>query len=742
MKFITKKHFPFIALLFCFITTSSFAQYGDKKFYLIDSVNLQELGPQDRTKLDSLLNVFHTTKLDSMKLKALYKCTGVQDFNTYVSYNKYLLNYIKPIVSGKKKIKASEKLIYKVYANSLYNTGFYFSEINQEDSAIAYFFKSLPYYKKINDKRNTADVYHAVGVSQFRLGQIEAALKNFHKSLKLFEKENYREGIGNCHSAIGNLYKGINEYDKALDAYFKALKIYEQENEVLNQATVWNFIGIAYKHKVDTLAAEKAYKTSLELSEKIEYDYGIATAKLNLGIIHQDRNELDQAISNYVVSLDIFKKIGSMNGASYSLNSLAVVMDKKGNYQKALEYAREAHELSLEIGYPESIVNSSSVLIGLLKKTGNYKEALEMKDLYEEMKDSIEGVETQKKALTQQLEFENDKKIMNLKRKQEEEKLIAQQEKEQQKIITISVIICLIIVILFSVFLYSRFRLIARQKGIIELQKHIVEEKNKEITDSITYAKRLQEAILPPLNLFEKHYPESFVLYQPKDIVAGDFYYLQELKDTVIIAVADCTGHGVPGAMVSVVCANAMNQAIREFGLTDPGAILTKVRELVIATFAQSGSEVKDGMDISLICIRQSLNTNSGKITARWAGANNPLWLIRNGELQEFNPDKQPVGIHAQPNPFTSHELQLEKNDLIYLFTDGFADQFGYEKLAGKTSSDAKGKKFKSANFKRLLVSVNEKNMKEQKSIVHHRFEEWKGDLEQIDDVCVIGIRV
>lgn len=721
----------------------AYSQYADPSYYLVDSLNLDLLGPKDKRKLDSLLKIYHTTKIDSIKLVATAKLTSVQDNDAYIKYNHNLLITVRPYVLGKKKMKVSKRTLHKYYAHALYNTGFVFSEKNMEDSAIKYYKIALPYYIKIKDSISIADVYFALGVSQFRQGQIQSSLKNYLKALTMFEKIHYNTGIGNAYAALGNVYKVMEEFDKDIINYKKAISIHEKEGDFINVANDWNFLGIVYKWKADTANAELAYTKSLNISKNNEYDYGVASAQLNLGIILQDRKKYDEAIINFENSLSLFRLLGSDNGASYALNSLAVVYDKTGKPREALKCAREAHELSVRMGYPESIINSSKVFVELLKKNGNYKEAVELQSLYYRMKDSISGLETQKNALTKQLEFENDKKIMNLKRKQEAEQLIAKKEKEQQKIITISVVICLIIVILFSVFLYTRFRLIARQKKIIELQKHLVEEKNKEITDSITYAKRLQEAILPPLTLFEKHFPESFVLYQPKDIVAGDFYYMQELKDTLVIAAADCTGHGVPGAMVSVVCANAMNQATREFGLTDPGEILTKVRELVIDTFAQSGAEVKDGMDISLVSLTYSKESVERKFSSmKWAGANNPLWLVRNGELSEFNPDKQPVGMHAQPKPFTSHVIDLHKGDMIYMFTDGYADQFGHEKTTGKSLSGAKGKKFKSANFKRLLVSVNEKNMKDQKLIVRHRFEEWKGDLEQIDDVCVIGLRI
>ncbi len=272
---------------------------------------------------------------------------------------------------------------------------------------------------------------------------------------------------------------------------------------------------------------------------------------------------------------------------------------------------------------------------------------------------------------------------------------------------------------------------IRAQKQEVEKQKEVVEEAHKEITDSINYAKRIQSAILPPQKLVKEYLPESFVLYKPKDVVAGDFYWMHSLPagrehkaDKILFAAADCTGHGVPGAMVSVVCNNGLNRSVREHGLTEPGKILDKTREIVISEFEKSEEEVKDGMDIALC----SLEGN----TLLYAGANNPLWIIRNGEVLETKADKQPIGKFDNPQPYTTHTFELQKGDAFYIFSDGYADQFGGEK----------GKKFKAANMKRLLLSVQDKNMEEQQHLIDAAFEDWKGNLEQLDDVCVIGVRV
>ena len=258
----------------------------------------------------------------------------------------------------------------------------------------------------------------------------------------------------------------------------------------------------------------------------------------------------------------------------------------------------------------------------------------------------------------------------------------------------------------------------------IHHQKLIVEEKSQEITDSIEYAKTIQSAILPSSKVIDEFLKDSFVLYKPKDIVAGDFYWMKAKADRILFAVADCTGHGVPGAMISVVCNNALNRSVREFNLSDPGQILDKARDIVIQEFEKSETEVRDGMDIAICSLIED--------KLEYAGAHNPLWIIRNGILIETKANKQPIGKFENLQPYKTHSFQLEKGDTIYIFSDGYSDQFG----------GIRGKKYKTTNFKNFLLSIQENSMEKQFSLLDAEFEKWRGSMEQIDDVCVIGLRI
>lgn len=311
----------------------------------------------------------------------------------------------------------------------------------------------------------------------------------------------------------------------------------------------------------------------------------------------------------------------------------------------------------------------------------------------------------------------------------EKEKIDLERKKEQfeKKVIIIISISGIILLVSFLTFLYNRFTIIRKQKEIIETQKDIVETKNREVTQSIKYALRIQNAILPTQKIVKQYLENSFVLYKPKDIVAGDFYWMETTNDLILFAACDCTGHGVPGAMVSVVCHNALNRAVKEFGLTQPAAILDKTAELVIENFSKSEEDIKDGMDISLCSYNAKTNT------LQWAGANNPLWLLQNGEIIETKADKQPIGMNEGGKPFTNHTFNLNTADTIYLFTDGFADQFG-----GETGQ----KKLTRKRFKDLILSIQSKTIQEQGIALDKFITDYRKEIEQIDDILVMGVKV
>ncbi|MFB6306124.1 MAG: PP2C family protein-serine/threonine phosphatase [Flavobacteriales bacterium] len=282
----------------------------------------------------------------------------------------------------------------------------------------------------------------------------------------------------------------------------------------------------------------------------------------------------------------------------------------------------------------------------------------------------------------------------------------------------------------------------------VQKQKDQIQEKNEEIEASLYYAKRIQNATLPPQENLLGNFKDSFILFKPKDIVSGDFYWVevsdigvdsknhesqyQSPKPTIYFAAADCTGHGVPGAMVSVMCSHALTKAVKEEQIKEPAKILDKSVELLGKQMTKSDEGIKDGMDLGLCRVDMNEGKPNEKGQLQYAGANNPLYMIRNNEIHEIKADKQGVGKQEDIQPFTNHVIDLQKGDQFYVFSDGYPDQFG----------GPKGKKFKYKPFKKLLLENCNKSMKEQKQILEENLNNWMEGYEQVDDICVIGIKV
>lgn len=476
--------------------------------------------------------------------------------------------------------------------------------------------------------------------------------------------------------------------------------------------------------KQNIIASLELKKLSIQTYSKLNYPRDENTpfnkktassdeAKRRATTAEMDNKEFDIIVSELKSELDkeakkVTKKESEINSLRTNITDLETSVEQK---QSDIEQVQELIETqSLELLKLSTSIN---------EKEEEYKRNLE------KIKQSEKGLASAKENLEKtKLELTSTVKILN-----------------NQKLITYLSIFVLLIIGGLAVISYKNYRKqklqateISKQKIIAEgqrdeiTQQHIqLEEKTKEVTDSINYAKRIQDAILPPISLVNKHLKESFILFKPKDIVAGDFYWMENKNDLILFAAADCTGHGVPGALVSVLCSNALNRAVNEYQLTKPGDILDKTLEIILKQFENSNEDVKDGMDIA-ICAYQP----STKIL-QYAGAQNPLWIIRKGttEIEEIKGDKQPIGKYEYSSAFTNHFVQLNDGDQIYLSSDGYADQFGGEK----------GKKFKSINFKKLLVDASTKPMIQQYEIVKDHFERWKGDLEQLDDVCVLGFK-
>ncbi|MFH2141568.1 MAG: SpoIIE family protein phosphatase, partial [Bacteroidota bacterium] len=363
----------------------------------------------------------------------------------------------------------------------------------------------------------------------------------------------------------------------------------------------------------------------------------------------------------------------------------------------------------------------------------NYEKAYEYLELFTNAKDSLNIERSIQLQAELEAKYENDKKQKEIELKNIEitkKDAIVKQKTTFQY--ALGIVITLILI--FALYIYRSYRHKKNANILLSEQKQKIEQIHKDITNSIKYASKIQESILPENKLFTKFLPQSFILYLPKDIVSGDFYWVEKKDDKILFAVVDCTGHGVPGAFISIIGHYGLNRAVNEFALRQPAEILNKLTEIVNSTIRQTYEEssIRDGMDIALC----SLDLKNYRI--EYAGAYNPLYIIRDKKIIEIKADKKPIGqfIGFESGTFHNNVIELQKDDQIYIFSDGFADQFGGEI----------NKKFKYSNFKKLLVSVNDKSMNEQKEILYQTINSWinadNNGHDQIDDICIIGVKI
>ncbi|MES2566446.1 MAG: tetratricopeptide repeat protein [Bacteroidota bacterium] len=621
--------------------------------------------------------------------------------------------------------------------------------------ALEYLQKALKIQAEVKDKHGMAYSLINIGLITSDQGNVPLALEYYHRSLKIREEIQDKEGMAVSLNNIAYVYNRQGDMQKALEYYQRSRKILESINDQRGIARALNNIGSIYRNQNDIPKAFDYFSRALKINEALKDKRGIASSLSNLAFIYKNHGDpscdlphevclkdgLAIALDYHQRSLKMYEETKDKKTIVNSLVNIALIYNIQSRPVDALAYANRSMSIAKELGYPESIKNAASVLKEIYQKQNNYKKALEMHELFIQMKDSIDNETTRKASVRKQFQIEYEKQATKdslaneVKIKGEQFK--HEQAISQQRIYTYGGLIGFLLMLIVAGVSFRAFKnkqkaniIITEQKHIADAQKHIIEEKQKEILDSITYAKRLQDAILPPANLIETYFPECFILYKPKDIVAGDFYWFEHNADLLFIAAADSTGHGVPGAMVSVVCSNALNRAVNEFKITDTGKILDKTRDLVLDTFAKSESDVKDGMDISLMSLKKERMTSD--IIIKWSGANNALWYIRNDELIEIKAHKQPIGKTENPTPFPENSISLNKGDVVYLITDGYPDQFG----------GPKGKKFKYKQLELLLLSIHTLPMKEQKQILDKTFCDWKGDLEQVDDVTIIGVKL
>jgi len=646
------------------------------------------------------------------------------------------------------------------YEGKTYNfIGFIHQEQGRYVEALESYQKALTIFERIGNLWGIANCYNNIGVIHATQGRYAEALEAYQKALAIFERIDNPWGVANCRSNIGLIHANQGRYAEALESYQKALAIFEHLGNQQRIAACYQNISTIYINQPQYTKALEALQKALAIQEHINDQEGLAMSYANMGILYK----------------------------AQSLYSIA-----RPYFQKALPIAQslQLHDILDNICLNLAQTDSALAASGL---THLWKSAYLHHRLYAAYKDSVLNEASIRKQAQLESQYEYDKKISLLKAQQEKERALAQAQFQRQKTERNALLTILAVVLLalstmtyYQILLRRKNRLIQQQAHQLELknaelqsinqaliesnkiiqaqaekliaknaelttlntelnatnkalsdsyltiQKQAKElaRKNEEILDSIHYAKRIQQAILPSHEKWLRLFPNSFLIYQPKDIVAGDFYWLEETDYYIFLAVADATGHDVPGAFVSLVCASALNQALQQEGLNSPAAILTRAKTIVTQVLTQEGTHLRDGMDIALI--RLEKNTPA-RLT--YAGANRPLWIISSQkELMEIPPTRQPIGFTDTEKPFEEHEIDLSPRlpAMLYAFTDGFIDQIG----------GPKGRKLTSKGLREILLEISHRPCPEQEEHLQRFFTAWKGEWPQLDDVTLVGVHL
>lgn len=789
-----------IFFIFCFTIVNA-QNYADRKKYLIDSVDLALLSTEENHILDSVLQVYKRSKHDTTKFLALsYFIEQCSNALVWVRYNDFILNKLENNLNQKIYPKSEISPIKKIIAGAFNNKGYHHGESGEIDLQIYYYNKGLSLRMQVGDKPGEAASLNNLGYAYKIKGDTKKAIQYYKQSAEVFSILNDTPGQALSRTNMGVLYENLGDIENAVNSFDESMKLYESMKDMKGVSHAYYNLGSLYMGQKDVKKAREYFWKSLNLRKKIDYLTGVGFCYSNIGQSYQVEKNQDSAIYYFNLGLGFLRgknKLGEANclanignaylhlkqhnsaipfleaaeklqdeisfkqGLSSTRINLARAFFMSGNYSKANVLAQTALQMSQELGYPNSIRDAAKLLYELAKEKGDFKTALFMNELFVTMRDSIANLENEKLTFRQQTKFEFEKAQAINDAKHDKELSILELKKNEQRVISLVSTFFLVVVLILTWIIYNRLKIVRSQKATIENQKIEVEtahlslfEKNKEILDSINYAKRIQEAFLKKeinLNLNAKtdYIPEHFVLFKPKDIVSGDFFWKYHSGDYLYLAAADCTGHGVPGALLTMIGTSFLNEILSSEFIYSPSEILNILRERIIMELNQGGknAETKDGMDISLVRIRLGGSTSC---EIMWAGANNPIYISSERELAStysfikkelsgnklnlfsIHPDKMPIGYFEQKTEFSNYEFQLNKGEHFYLFTDGYADQFG----------GPKGKKYKYSTLKEKLNSIASLSVSEQLKSMEIEFETWKGNLEQVDDVCLIGVTV
>jgi serine phosphatase RsbU (regulator of sigma subunit) len=743
-----------------------------KKFYFALSLlgmfvfNLKADGNR---KLDSLYTIIKTTKSDTVKINAQLNIASILLKNDSIAGYKeirkafYLLdkipekNYVLRITEKLGKLCYSCNMLQK--AKFYWDNGLAKAKIQNNKEWQAKFFarignmlqneelskQCISYYDsalmaaKDGDEKLLSDIIMKTGRAHYDNGDYKTAMDYYIQAQRLFEKNKWMNvEYGHLMHFIGSVFKRQGFKDKALNYYEKELILAKEiKNKSLEAEALYLCAGM-YGSSGD-LDKELEYELkALALYKAEGNDRSVALMLGNISVNYSDRGDYKRAIANCEEALEIYKASGEFEKESWVYRALGDYYSKLGQHQKALDYLKLAMQTAMKVE-TKQLLNRAEITESMAfaySKTGDYKSAFDFILKHRVLNDSIHNQSNAEYLHNLETQYQTEKKekeiaLLNADKKIQEEALL---RKEAQSKTLIIVCVLVLIVAGVSIFAFINKRktskILTKQVSEINYQNAIIKEKNKDITDSIQYAKRLQEAVFPEVDKLNNYFAEAFVLFRPKDIVSGDFYWFDEVNNKTILIVGDCTGHGVPGAFMSILGHNLLNQIILEDEITDPSEILRILDKNVTNALNKKTSkkEYNDGMDIA-ICV-----VDKEKKSLSFAGANRPLVIKRGDELLELKPNKFAVGgiEDDRCKLFGKHELKVKDNDILYLFSDGYYDQFG----------GPSGKKFKYKKLVDSITAIASLPLNEQKNILSNTFENWRGSLEQLDDVCVIGVKI
>ncbi|MFZ5553816.1 MAG: tetratricopeptide repeat protein [Bacteroidota bacterium] len=634
-----------------------------------------------------------------------------------------------------------------------------------EYKALNFVKQSITEAENCNDSVVLAHAEQLCGQIYDNLQLYSDALDHYFRALSIAEEKKMDDILSILYNHIGIIYSYQGNTQKSKEYFTKVVKEVEKTDDLLSMAKAYNNLGIAYKNLGEIDKAEEYYRQALLIFEQEKFEKGIVSCYANIGVIYFLRKDNKEALvwSQKVIDRAIRSENKFAEAVGRINHAEALVAENKyneaiTNYLKADQLAKETNNLMQQ----RDAMGGAYKLFALM---GKYKEAFESLSRYIELKETLFSEETNQKLALSQKNYEMLKaeKELELSRKNEEitkkeneilkkNNEIEEQELHRTRILFVFVSLLCVAGIIMAIVMMKRFREKKRANLLLSEQKEKIQHQKKEITDSINYARRIQEAMLPGNEMFSKIFPQSFLFNRPKDIVSGDFYWIHPLYEGnavtgAIYATADCTGHGVPGGFMSMLGNSFLNEIVNEKNITQPAEVLNQLRDKVIHALRQTGAEGenKDGMDITLVKI------DFKTLRLSYAAAHNPVWIVREGDkgtkgqrdkesgneresgdrkIIELKADKQPVAIYFRQKPFTQHDFQLLQGDTIITSTDGYADQFG----------GPKGKKYKKSKMKEMILSAG--NFSELSDKIKTEFDAWSKHHEQNDDVLVIGIKI